>query len=154
LRGISLNVQETAPGMGGPASPLLNAATSGSLPGTAVQSNLTVLNAITPTQSGIDITGAAALSLGPPSPQFDPVINAGLMWEHQKIPEITNGESGTNLLSQGILTRNISREPAHECHYRHPQSLYNFELELHPDPTAAARVRSGGEPAVHPHRQK
>ena len=107
LRGISLTVEEIAPGIGGPASPLLNAAASGSLPGTSVQSNLTVLGAITPTQSGIDITGAAALSQGPPIPQFDPVINAGFSWEHQKIPEVTSAESGTNILSQSILTGNI-----------------------------------------------
>jgi len=107
LRGISLTVEEIAPGIGGPASPLLNAAASGSLPGTSVQSNLTVLGAITPTQSGIDITGAAALSQGPPIPQFDPVINASFTWEHQKIPEVTSAESGTNILSQSILTGNI-----------------------------------------------
>jgi hypothetical protein len=64
LRGIGLTVAEVAPGMGGPASPLLNVAASGSLPGTSVQSNLTVLNAITPTLSGIDITGAGGPSPG------------------------------------------------------------------------------------------
>ena len=107
LRGISLTVGEIPPGIGGPPSPLLNAAASGSLPGTSVASNQSVLNAITPTVSGIDITGAAALSQGPPIPQFDPVLNASLMWEHQKLPEISDAVSGTNLLSEGSLTENL-----------------------------------------------
>jgi outer membrane protein TolC len=72
-----------------------------------VQSNLTVLNAITPSQSGIDITGAAALSLGPPIPQFDPVLSASLMWQHLKMPEISGAVSGSYLLSQGSLTGNL-----------------------------------------------
>lgn len=106
LRGIGLTVTEVAPGMGGPASPLLNVAASGSLPGTSVQSNLTVLNAITSSQTGIDITGAAALSLGPPVPQFDPVLNGGFQWGHEKIPEVTGTATGSNLLSQSLLTWN------------------------------------------------
>ncbi|MEI9976781.1 MAG: hypothetical protein WDO73_34840 [Ignavibacteriota bacterium] len=106
LRGISLTVAEIAPGIGGPASPLLNAAASGSLPGSSVQSNLTVLSAITPSTSGIDITGAETLSTGPPIPNFDPVLTAGIMLQHQNMPELNSASSGGQHAHQQWTQRN------------------------------------------------
>jgi outer membrane protein TolC len=107
LRGISLVVAELPAGIGGPASPLLNAAASGSLPGTSVPSNLTVLSAITPGQSGIVITGAAPLSLGPPIPQFDPSLTAGLFWQRQNTPEVSISSSGNSTLSATTWNGNL-----------------------------------------------
>jgi outer membrane protein len=107
LRGISLTVSEIAPGIGGPASPLLNAAASGSLPGTSVQSNLTVLNAITSSTSGIGITGAEALSAGPAIPQFDPIVTASLMLQHQNMPQVDGASSGGNTSTSASLTGSL-----------------------------------------------
>jgi outer membrane protein TolC len=102
LRGISLGIAELPSGIGGPASPLLNAAASGSLPGTSVPANLTVLSAIAPGTSGIDITGAAPLSAGPPIPQFDPALTGSLVWQHQNTPEVSSFASGgSNLVGSG-----------------------------------------------------
>jgi outer membrane protein len=106
LRGISLSVAELPPGIGGPASPLLNVAASGTLQGTSVPSNLAVLVAIQPGQSGIDITGAAPLSLGPPVPQYDPSLTGSLIWQHQRTPENTNFTSGRAELAGSSLTGN------------------------------------------------
>ena len=60
LRGISLITIDLPPGIGGPASPLLNSAATGSLATVNVPSNLAEINAITPpTPAGIGITGAS-----------------------------------------------------------------------------------------------
>jgi len=116
LRGITLAVGEAPTGIGGPVSPLVTAVaptgttpvpaftpslttfapsiTPQSLANGAVVTSVGVLPAITTTQTGIDITGAAALSLGPPVPQFDPVLSVGQTWQHESIPELTAFNSG------------------------------------------------------------
>jgi outer membrane protein TolC len=53
------------------------------------------LPAIATTLTGIDITGAAALSLGPPIPQFDPLLTVSQTWQHQTIPQLSAVNSGT-----------------------------------------------------------
>jgi outer membrane protein TolC len=116
LRGVSLTVAEAPPGIGGPPAPVLNAVyPTGTSPVPTYTPNLTTfapgitppspfnssvvtsfntLSALSPTQEGIDITGAAALSLGPPIPQFDPVLTSGQTWQHETIPELTAFTSG------------------------------------------------------------
>lgn len=108
LRGINLLVNETLPGVGGPPSPLLNSAASGSLPGTTVPGSLTEIAAITPpSPTGIGITGASSFSAGPPIPQFDPTLTAGLQWEHQATPETSTVTSGTDTLSTNSYTGDL-----------------------------------------------
>jgi hypothetical protein len=121
LRGISLAITEAPSGIGGPVATVLNAAyPSGTPPVPAYTPNLTtfvpaitpasplnssvltsfgILSAITPTQTAIDITGAAALSLGPPIPQFDAVLTTGQTWWHETVPELTAFTSGLTTLS-------------------------------------------------------
>jgi outer membrane protein TolC len=116
LRGISLAITEAPSGIGGPVATVLNSAyPSGTPPVPAYTPNLTtfvpaitpasplnstvatnfgVLPAITTTLTGIDITGATALSLGPPIPQFDPVLTTGQTWQHETVPELTAFTSG------------------------------------------------------------
>jgi outer membrane protein TolC len=116
LRGIALTVGEAPSGIGGPVAPLETAVypsgtppvpaftpnlstfvpsiTPQSFANSAVVTSFGVLPAITNTQTGIDITGAAALSLGPPIPQFDPVFTVGQTWQHETIPELTTFSSG------------------------------------------------------------
>jgi outer membrane protein TolC len=116
LRGISLTVAEAPAGIGGPPAPVLNAVyPTGTSPVPAYTPNLTtfapaitaaspfnssvvtsfgVLPDIAPTQTGIDINGAAALSLGPPIPQFDPVLTTAETWQHETVPELTAFTSG------------------------------------------------------------
>ena len=99
LRGISLTVTEAPQGIGGPAAPLVTAAASGSLQGATLSSNLTDLAAITPSTSGISITGAVPLSAGPPVPLFDPALTGELLWQRQTTPEVSSLVSGTSALA-------------------------------------------------------
>jgi outer membrane protein len=132
-RGISLLTAEAPLGIGGPASPVLNASsltgappvpaftpnlttfvpaiTPESLANGAVVTSIGVLPAINITQTGIDITGAAALSLGPPIPQFDPLLTLSQTWEHQAFPQLSAVNSGTGVFvaSSGTTTSGYSQ---------------------------------------------
>jgi outer membrane protein len=111
LRGIYLLVNETFPGIGGPPSPLLNSAASGTLQGTSVPNGLAEVNAITvPTQTGIGITGAASFSAGPPIPPFDPSLTGSLQWEHQDTPQTSTVTSGTPSLITNSYTGDLGLE--------------------------------------------
>ncbi len=108
LRGISLTVNEVIPGIGGPASPLINAAASGTLATGAVPTSLTELNALLPTTSGISITGASGFSAGPPIPMFDPALTGTLTWQHSSVPELSNFSTGTYTATGNSLAGDLS----------------------------------------------
>jgi outer membrane protein TolC len=129
LRGVTLAVGEAPIGIGGPIAPLVTAASpTGTTPSPSFAPNLTtfvpaiapqsfangvvvtslsVLPAITTSQTGLDISGAAALSLGPPVPQFDPVLTVGQTWQHQTIPELTAFTSGSPIFVGNSSTTDI-----------------------------------------------
>jgi outer membrane protein len=108
LRGIILDVTDLPPGIGGPATPLLNAAASGALPTFTVPAGIAELAAVTPpTPSGINIIGAQNFSAGPPVPQFDPAITGNLQWMHQSTPEISSFASGTPVLTGNSISGNM-----------------------------------------------
>ncbi|MBV9506146.1 MAG: TolC family protein, partial [Acidobacteriia bacterium] len=99
LRGISLATAELPAGVGAPSTPLLTAAASGTLPGTTAATSLANLAVLAPpSPSGIGITGAAPLSLGPGIPVFDPSLTGSLSRSHQTTPEVNTLVSGTNSL--------------------------------------------------------
>jgi outer membrane protein len=98
LRGIPYTVNQPPPGIGGPASPLLNlAAASGVTPSTSVPTNLIELSAIIPSSVSSDIT-QSTYSTGSPVPIFDPAITGSLEWQHQSTPEVSTVVSGSNAL--------------------------------------------------------
>lgn len=108
LRGISLLTQDLPPGIGGPATPLLNSAATGTLTTVNVPSNLTEINAInSPSPIGIGITGAAPLSAGPPVPPFDPSLTGELLWQHSVTPENSSFASGGPTFSSSGFTGNL-----------------------------------------------
>ena len=72
LRGVSLLVDEPAPGIGGPNGPLLTTLTASSTPAPAVNSNFSDVALITEQQNDLSVTGAIPLSSGPAIPQYDP----------------------------------------------------------------------------------
>jgi outer membrane protein TolC len=114
LRGLSLLINETAPGIGGPSGPLLTNLTAGSTPTALVNTNFSDLALITEQQNNLSITGAIPDSTGPPIPQYDPTISGSLNWAHQSTPEyspvltggsnwlVTNNTNGTIGLLQGF----------------------------------------------------
>jgi outer membrane protein len=74
-RGVDFTVQLPQSGVGGPGSPLLNAATVNSNPTTPTVTDLTGLNATTQTQQSLSQLGAGfTYSLGPNVPLFDPQL--------------------------------------------------------------------------------
>ena len=116
LRGLSLLINETAPGIGGPSGPLLTSLTAGSTPGSLVNTNFSDLALISQQQNNLSVTGAIPFSTGPPIPQYDPSISGLLSWAHQSTPEystvltggsnwlVTNSTNGSLGLAQGFST--------------------------------------------------
>jgi outer membrane protein len=79
LRGIDYTVQQPPNGVGGPGSPLLNAATTNPNPTTPAITDLTSLNSTNPVTQNLSEAGTnAAYSAGPNIPLFDPQLIAEL----------------------------------------------------------------------------
>jgi outer membrane protein len=106
LRGLSLLVNEPAPGIGGPSGPLLTNLTAGSTPTALINTNFSDIALISQQQNNLSVTGPTPLSTGPLIPQYDPTITGLLNWQHQSIPEFTNLFTGTNFLAQNNLNAN------------------------------------------------
>jgi outer membrane protein TolC len=87
LRGLSLLVDEPAPGIGGPSGPLLTTLTASSTPAPVVNSNFSDVALITEQQNDLSVTGATPLSTGPAIPQYDPSISGVVNWAHQSTVE-------------------------------------------------------------------
>ena len=116
LRGLSLLINETAPGIGGPSGPLLTNLTAGSTPTALVNTNFSDLALISQQQNSLSVTGAIPDSTGPPIPQYDPTISGLLNWSHQSTPEynaiitggsswlVTNNTNGNVGLLEGFST--------------------------------------------------
>src|ERR1700688_5038901 len=114
LRGLSLLVNETPPGIGGPNGPLLTALTASSTPAPAVNTNFSDVALITQQQNDLSVTGALPQSSGPVIPQYDPSISGLVNWTHQSTPEynplitgssnwlVTNNETGNLGFTQGF----------------------------------------------------
>jgi outer membrane protein TolC len=114
LRGLSLLINETAPGIGGPSGPLLTSLTAGSTPSSLVNTNFSDLALISQQQNNLSVTGVIPFSTGPTIPQYDPSISGLLSWAHQSTPEystvltggsnwlVTNNTNGSVSLTQGF----------------------------------------------------
>jgi outer membrane protein TolC len=107
LRGLPLSVNEVAPGVGGPASPILNLPATGAPLSSSVSTTLPELTAIVPFQSSAAITGSTPLSSGPPIPLFDPALFGTLNTQRQKTPQVNPASQGTNDLITRSTVGNI-----------------------------------------------
>src|SRR5271163_1977138 len=96
LRGLSLLVDEPAPGIGGPNGPLLTSLTASSTPAPVVNSNFSDVALITQQQNDFSVTGATPLSSGSAIPQYDPYLSGLLNWGHQSTPEYNPLITGTS----------------------------------------------------------
>src|SRR5262249_48449598 len=106
-RGVPLVFSETPPGLGGPGSPLLTTAATGSAPVAAVPTDITQLTSVTGAQTSLAIS-TLPFSLGPPIPQFDPSIVANVSWGRQETPLSNVVVAGTNSLLQRNTIANFS----------------------------------------------
>jgi outer membrane protein TolC len=106
LRGLSLLVNETAPGIGGPNGPLLTNLTVGSTPSPLVNTNFSDIALISQQQNNLSVTGATPMSNGPAIPQYDPIISGLLDWQHLTTPEFTSILTGSNWLNENDVNAN------------------------------------------------
>src|ERR1700688_3115151 len=96
LRGLSLLVNETPPGIGGPNGPLLTALTASSTPAPLVNTNFSDVALITQQQNDLSVTGTIPQSSCPAIPQYDPAIFGLVNWAHQSTPEFSPLLTGTS----------------------------------------------------------
>jgi outer membrane protein len=104
LRGLSLLVNETPPGIGGPNGPLLTSLTSGSTPTPIVNTNFSDIALISQQQNDLSVTGATSMSNGPAIPQYDPVITGLIGGQHTTTPEYSSLTTGSNWLFQNQVS--------------------------------------------------
>ncbi len=107
LRGVPLTVNEIPPGVGGPASPILNLPATGAPFSSAVSTNLAELASIVPSQSSAAITGPTPLSNGPVIPNFDWVLAGQLSGQHQTALQTNPSLTGTSTLTSDATGGNI-----------------------------------------------
>lgn len=103
LRGLSLLVNEPAPGIGGPNGPLLTNLTSGSTPSPLVNTNFSDIALISEQQNDLSVTGVIPLSNGPAIPQYDPILSAQVNAQHLTTPETSTVGTGSNWLAQNTV---------------------------------------------------
>jgi outer membrane protein TolC len=107
-RGLSLLINEPPPGIGGPNGPLLTNLTSGSTPSPLVNTNFSDLALISQQQNNLAVIGVIPLSIGPPVPQYDPVISGLLNWTHETTPQFSTVLAGSNFLVTNTTNGNIN----------------------------------------------
>ena len=107
-RGLSLLVNEPAPGIGGPNGPLLTNLTAGSTPTALVNTNFSDVALISEQQNDLSVTGAIPLASGSQIPQYDPTVSGLINWTHQSTAEYDNLlTSGSNWLTTNSVTGNL-----------------------------------------------
>ena len=106
LRGLSLLVNETAPGIGGPNGPLLTSLTAGSTPTPIVNTNFSDIALISQQQNNLSVTDTAPMATGPAIPQFDPVVSGLFNVQHLTTPESTSILTGSNWLAENNVNAN------------------------------------------------
>jgi outer membrane protein len=106
-RGLSLLVNEPAPGIGGPNGPLLTSLTSGSTPTPIVNTNFSDIALISQQQNNLAITDVTPMASGPAVPQFDPVVNGLFNVQHLTTPESTAILTGSNWLAENNVNASV-----------------------------------------------
>lgn len=88
LRGIPLTVSEMPAGVGGPGSPLLNVAATGTVsPNSNIVTAVPDVLPVSGASSNLSLLGSNQLSSGTAIPLFDPSIGGTLNWLHQDAPQ-------------------------------------------------------------------
>jgi outer membrane protein len=106
-RGLSLLVNEPAPGIGGPNGPLLTNLTSGSTPTPIVNTNFSDIALISQQQNNLSVTDVTPMATGPAVPQFDPVVNGVFNAQHLTTPESTSILTGSNWLAENNANASV-----------------------------------------------
>lgn len=108
LRGLSLLINEIAPGIGGPNGPLLTTLTAGSLPSPLVNTNFSDIALISQQQNDLSLLGQIPLSIGQVIPQYDPIVTGLLEAAHQSTAQFSTVlTGGSNWLITDSRTANL-----------------------------------------------
>src|SRR5262245_27958145 len=108
LRGLDLLINQQPPGIGGPNGPLFTTLTSGSLPSPLVNTNFSDVALISQQQNDLSVSDLTPLSIGPPVPQYDPILTGFVQAIHESTPELSTFFTGaSNWLSTNTLTGNV-----------------------------------------------
>jgi len=106
LRGLSLLVNEPAPGIGGPNGSLLTNLTAGSTPTPLVNTNFSDIALISQQQNNLSVTGVIPMANGPAIPQYDPIVSGQVNGQHATTPENSTLTTGSNWLAQNEVNAN------------------------------------------------
>jgi len=106
VRGLAYTIGELAPGVGGPASPLLTSPGSRFSITSAVPANLAELSVLSGSQPNLSMLGTLPLSNGSPLPVTEPSILSTWSWNHQTVPQTSVFTYGTNTLISNTLVAN------------------------------------------------
>ncbi|MBV8898363.1 MAG: TolC family protein [Acidobacteriaceae bacterium] len=100
LRGIDYSYFESPTGVGGPGSPLLNAAASSVTPTTPTINDLTSLNELTETETNLSVQGTSGYAAGPTVPTFEPTFVGQNTWfQRANGTLLTGAGTGASALS-------------------------------------------------------
>ena len=107
-RGVGLLMQETPAGIGGPNSPLLNAAAGSFAFSSSVPANISDVAVVAPVQTSLSITGTTAQSNGSPIPVFDATLIGQLSGTHQTTPQTNPIITGASTLISRIILQSAA----------------------------------------------
>jgi outer membrane protein len=95
-RGLDYSEAQVPSGVGGPGSPLLNAAAATVSPTNPTITNTFQLNQIEQVQTNLSLLGATPFSTGPAIPLYDPTLIGQLAWV-KRTPFLTSTTSGSSV---------------------------------------------------------
>jgi outer membrane protein TolC len=150
LRGIDYTVAESPTGVGGPGSPLLNAAASTVTPSTPTVNDLTSLNVLTETQTNLSVQGPSGYAAGPTVPTYEPTfVGQNTFFQRGNAAALTTsalgGGTATSLATSGTFDYGTAN-------YSLVQGFsYGTQVEL--DLNNAAQVLYGSQSVYDPFTQ-
>lgn len=95
-RGVNFTEAQVPSGVGGPGSPLLNAAAATVNPTNPTITNTFELNQIQQVQTNLSLQGTSAFSTGPAIPTYDPTFVGQLAWV-KRTPLLTSTTAGSSV---------------------------------------------------------
>jgi outer membrane protein len=98
--------KQGAPGVGGPASPLITSV-GGNASTSNILNNATDQSAINDPETNFNLVNTQPMSVGSRVPQYDPVIGGGLSYARSTTPEPSSFITGTSTLQNKSLVGNL-----------------------------------------------
>lgn len=133
LRGLTLTVNELPLGVGGPGSPLLNAAAGNTLGASTVLTNVPDTFPLVGASTNLSIAGQIPLSTGPALPVYDPTLTGQLFWQQQSTPQTSSQLVGTPTFDAHTWNANLGYAQGFSPGTQFGVSFLNqFQGQTHP----------------------